>query len=108
MVSHAALDRRHRPAIYPGVVAGLAQGHLFIHAANGSLLCNAQGQVVGSEQIGQYWTDLEYFHGRPSVTVEPIDRDAQTLDAARQLRRPRVWAATDATLEQDAQQRVAA
>src|SRR5215471_11874023 len=54
--------------LYPGVVTALSQV-FFSHAANGSLLCNAQGQVIGSEQIGQYWTDLKYFHGRPSVTI---------------------------------------
>ena len=50
--------------LYPGVVTVLAQV-FFNHAANGSMVCNAQGQVVGSEQIGQYWTQLQYFHGRP-------------------------------------------
>ncbi len=54
--------------LYPGVVTVLAQV-FFNHAANGSMLCNAQGQVVGSELIGQYWTELKYFHGRPSATV---------------------------------------
>jgi K+-transporting ATPase ATPase C chain len=33
--------------LYPGVVTALSQV-FFNHAANGSLLCNAQGQVIGS------------------------------------------------------------
>ena len=54
--------------LYPGVVTGLAQ-LLFNHQANGSLLYASDGQVIGSELIGQYWTLPQYFHGRPSATV---------------------------------------
>jgi K+-transporting ATPase ATPase C chain len=56
--------------LYPGLVTGLAQ-LLFPNQANGSLLRASNGQVVGSELIGQYWTSPQYFHGRPSVTVNP-------------------------------------
>lgn len=40
--------------------------------ANGSLIKNAEGQVVGSELIGQNFTEPGYFHGR----VSSIDYDA--------------------------------
>src|SRR5579883_2217367 len=53
--------------LYPGVVTGLSQ-LLFHSQANGSLVYNAQGQVIGSSLIGQYWTQPQYFHGRPSAT----------------------------------------
>jgi potassium-transporting ATPase KdpC subunit len=56
--------------LYPGVVTGLAQ-LLFHDQANGSLVYASNGQVIGSELIGQYWTKPGYFHGRPSVTVNP-------------------------------------
>jgi K+-transporting ATPase ATPase C chain len=54
--------------LYPGVVTGLAQ-LLFHSQANGSLVYASNGQVIGSDLIGQYWTSPKYFHGRPSATV---------------------------------------
>jgi K+-transporting ATPase ATPase C chain len=56
--------------LYPGVVTGLAQ-LLFHDKANGSLVYASNGQVIGSELIGQYWTSPKYFHGRPSATSNP-------------------------------------
>ena len=91
--------------LYPGLITGLAQV-FFHHAANGSLLCNAQGQVVGSEQIGQYWTDLKYFHGRPSVTVSPSTGTPEPYAADNSTASN--LGPTNATLKQDVQQRVAA
>jgi K+-transporting ATPase ATPase C chain len=90
--------------LYPGVVTVLAQV-FFNHAANGSMLCNAQGQVVGSELIGQYWTELKYFHGRPSATVNlngtPSPYEADNSSASN-------LGPTNATLKQEVQQRIAA
>ncbi|MCR8846174.1 potassium-transporting ATPase subunit KdpC [Paenibacillus sp. SC116] len=51
--------------VYPFVMTAAAQA-LFPHQANGSLIKNDNGQVVGSAFIGQSFTDSKYFHGRVS------------------------------------------
>ena len=52
---------------YPLLTTLVAQG-LFHSQANGSLVY-ANGKSVGSQLIGQYWTQPQYFHGRPSATL---------------------------------------
>ncbi|CAG7649293.1 potassium-transporting ATPase subunit KdpC [Paenibacillus allorhizosphaerae] len=58
--------------VYPLVCTGLAQV-LFPGRANGSLIQNSKGEVVGSELIGQKFTDPKYFQGR----VSSIDYKAE-------------------------------
>src|SRR5258708_18441792 len=57
---------------YPFVVTGLAQV-LFHDKANGQLLYNKDGQVVGSRIIGQPFTAPQYFHSRPSAAGNGYD-----------------------------------
>lgn len=52
--------------IYPVVTTGVAQV-LFPSQANGSIV-TVNGKQIGSKLIGQYWTQPQYFHGRPSAT----------------------------------------
>jgi len=52
--------------IYPGVIFLVGQT-FFPYQANGSLMQNLQGKVVGSVLIGQPFTSERYFWSRPSM-----------------------------------------
>jgi K+-transporting ATPase ATPase C chain len=58
--------------VYPLACTGLAQV-LMPGNANGSLIENSSGQIIGSQLIGQSFTDPKYFHGR----VSSIDHKAK-------------------------------
>lgn len=51
--------------VYPLAVTGLGQ-LLFRAPAQGSLI-EHDGRIVGSSLLGQRFTDVRYFHGRPSA-----------------------------------------
>ncbi len=53
--------------VYPLLVTLVAQT-IFPHRADGSLIVDAQGEIVGSELIGQPFSDPKYFWSRPSAT----------------------------------------
>lgn len=55
--------------VYPFVMTGLAQ-LLFPWRANGSLVTDEMGKVVGSELIAQGFTNPAYFQPRPSAAGE--------------------------------------
>lgn len=111
-----ALLRQFRPAIlltllltllagilYPLAVTGAAQW-LFPSQANGSLVY-ANGKPIGSKLIGQYWTQPQYFHGRPSATLNlqgtPAPYEADNSGGSN-------LGPTNSTLVQTVQQRIAA
>jgi len=52
---------------YPLVVTGLAQV-IFPDKANGQLIRNADGTIIGSRLIGQPFSSRGYFRPRPSAT----------------------------------------
>jgi K+-transporting ATPase ATPase C chain len=58
--------------VYPLAVTGAAQA-LFSHKANGSLVEDESGKVVGSELLGQPFARPEYFQPRPSAAGNGYD-----------------------------------
>jgi len=55
--------------VYPFLITGLAQV-LFPWRANGSLVTDEKGEIVGSELIGQGFANPAYFQPRPSAAGE--------------------------------------
>ena len=63
--------------VYPAVVTGVAQ-MVFPKQANGSLI-RKDGQVIGSELIGQFFDEPVSFGSRPSATAPtPYNAGAST------------------------------
>jgi len=60
---------------YPFVIWAISQV-AFKDQANGSLIRNASGQVIGSRLIAQGFTKPEYFHPRPSAAGNGYDPTA--------------------------------
>jgi len=63
--------------VYPLVVWGISQA-AFKHQADGSLVTNAQGTVVGSALLAQGFTKPEYFHPRQSAAGSGYDPTASS------------------------------
>jgi len=63
--------------VYPLVITGIAKV-AFPHQAEGSLI-HQNGKLIGSELIGQSFSDPKYFWGRPSATTpQPYNGLAST------------------------------
>jgi K+-transporting ATPase ATPase C chain len=89
--------------IYPVVVWGLGQ-LIFPHQANGSLITAKDGTVLGSELIGQAFSDDQYFNSRPSAAGTGYDATSSggtNLGPTSQKLRDSVKAAVDAYRKQN-------
>lgn len=64
--------------IYPAVTTVLAQT-VFKEKADGSLIY-ADGKAVGSEVVGQQWSDPRFFKGRPSSVNYNVYTDEEKAD----------------------------
>jgi len=66
---------------YPLAITGISQ-LAFSDKADGSLVKNADGEVVGSKLLGQAFTSDGYFHGRPSAAAGGASgSEIEVLDA---------------------------
>ncbi len=63
--------------IYPLFMTGIAQA-LFSRQANGSVVKDEKGAVVGSALIGQAFTNPAYVQGRPSAAGNGYDATASS------------------------------
>ena len=63
--------------IYPAFLLLIGQG-IFPYQANGSLITDAQDQVVGSALLGQTFSDATYFRSRSSVVDYSEGEDTRT------------------------------
>ncbi|MCC6735409.1 MAG: potassium-transporting ATPase subunit KdpC [Bauldia sp.] len=63
--------------VYPLAMTGIAQ-LVFPHQADGSLVRNASGAVIGSSLVAQDFTDPRYFHPRPSGAGAGYDAAASS------------------------------
>lgn len=73
--------------LYPAVVTVIA-GHLFPQQAQGSLIVDDRGKIIGSRLLGQPFTGERYFWSRPSATTgsthNPLASGGSNLGATNQ------------------------
>jgi K+-transporting ATPase ATPase C chain len=83
--------------VYPLFMTGVAQA-LFSHQANGTLVQDEKGNVVGSALIGQVFTNPGYLQGRPSAAgngYDPTASGGSNLGPTSKKLRDRVTADVD-------------
>jgi potassium-transporting ATPase KdpC subunit len=63
--------------VFPILITIIAQ-FLFPKQANGSLISNKEGEIIGSELIGQQFAKPQYFHPRPSAAGAGYSSEASS------------------------------
>jgi len=89
--------------LYPLAVRGVAWA-LFSHKADGSLITDKSGKVLGSELLGQQFTSDKYFNSRPSAAGTGYDATSSggtNLGPTSQKLNDSVKAAVDAYRKQN-------
>jgi K+-transporting ATPase ATPase C chain len=89
--------------VYPAVVWALGQV-IFPYQANGSLIKGKDGAILGSEIIGQAFSDDQYFNSRPSAAGTGYDASnssATNLGPTSQKLNDSIKAAVDAYRKQN-------
>ena len=89
--------------LYPVAVWGVGQ-LVFPHQANGSLITGRDGKILGSEMIGQNFSDDQYFNSRPSAAGTGYDATSSggtNLGPTSQKLHDAVKAAVDAYRKQN-------
>jgi potassium-transporting ATPase KdpC subunit len=92
--------------LYPLVMTGIAQG-LFHSRANGSLVADEAGRMVGSELLGQAFAKPGYFQPRPSAAGEkgwdPLASGGSNLGPTSKKLRDQAAALADALAKDNAE-----
>jgi K+-transporting ATPase ATPase C chain len=89
--------------VYPVVVWGIGKV-IFPYRANGSIITAKDGTPLGSEMIGQAFSDDQYFNSRPSAAGTGYDSTSSggtNLGPTSQKLRDSVKAAVDAYRKQN-------